>query len=75
MTEPTNNKPAGCVLRMPMGTKLTLSFVSIIVIISAIFVVAGIRLIANRVVAEAQEKVTLDLNAAREIYSGRLTHV
>jgi len=75
MTEPTNNKPAGCVLRMPMGTKLTLSFVSIIVIISAVFVVVGIRLIANRVVAEAQQKVTLDLNAAREIYNGRLNRV
>ena len=58
-----------------MGTKLTLSFVSIIVIISAMFVVVGIRLIGNRVLAEAQEKVTLDLNAAREIYNGRQTRV
>ncbi|MBM3889654.1 MAG: histidine kinase, partial [Verrucomicrobia bacterium] len=75
MIEPTNNNPGGCLLRMPMGTKLTLSFVSIIVIISAVFVVVGIRLIANRVVAEAQQKVTLDLNAAREIYNGRLNRV
>ena len=75
MNGTTNNKPAGCVLRMPMGTKLTLSFVSVIVIISAVFVVVGIRLIADRVVAEAQQKVTLDLNAAREIYNGRLSRI
>ncbi len=75
MNATTNNRPAGCVLRMPMGTKLTLSFVSVIVIISAVFVVVGIRLIADRVVAEAQQKVTLDLNAAREIYNGRLNRI
>jgi two-component system NtrC family sensor kinase len=65
----------GCKLHMPMGTKLTLSFLSIIVIISAVFVMVGIRLIGDRVVAEAQEKVTLDLNAAREIYLGKLSRV
>ena len=75
MTEPTTNKPRGCLLRMPIRTKLTLSFVSIIVIISALFLVVGIRLLGHRVLAEAQAKVTLDLNAAREIYNGRLIRV
>jgi len=74
MNDATNNK-RGCKLHMPMGTKLTLSFLSIIVITSAVFVVVGIRLIGDRVVAEAQEKVTLDLNAAREIYLGKLNHI
>lgn len=35
----------------------------------------GVRLISNRIVAEAQEKVRNDLNAAREIYLSKLTHI
>jgi two-component system NtrC family sensor kinase len=61
--------------RVPIATKLTLSFLSIIVLISAVFIVMGVRLIGDRIVAEAQEKVTHDLNAAREIYLGKLGHI
>lgn len=39
------------------------------------FMVTGVRLISNRVVTEAQEKVRNDLNAAREIYLGKLTNI
>jgi two-component system NtrC family sensor kinase len=35
----------------------------------------GVRVIGNRIVAEAQEKVRYDLNAAREIYLGELRHI
>jgi len=60
---------------LPIGTKLVLTFVLIIVIISAFFMVIGIRLISDRIIAEAQEKVRNDLNAAREIYLGNLSHI
>lgn len=55
--------------------RLTLSFVFIIVMISAIFTAVGFRFIANRTVAEAQNKVRNDLNAAREIYLNNLQTV
>jgi len=62
-------------LRIPIVTKLVLSFLLIIVIISAVFTGVGIQLISDRIVAEAQEKVSRDLNSAREIYSSKLNHV
>jgi len=58
-----------------IAVRLMVSFLLIIVIISAIFSVVGIRLIGNRVVAEAQNRVEMDLNAAREIYLGYLRDV
>ncbi|UCF60041.1 MAG: cache domain-containing protein [Anaerolineaceae bacterium] len=61
--------------RIPIATKLILSFLLIITLISAVFVVVGIRLIGDRIVAEAQEKVRYDLNAAREIYLNKLGHI
>ncbi|HEY44192.1 MAG TPA: HAMP domain-containing protein [Anaerolineae bacterium] len=62
-------------VRIPIATKLILSFLLIIAIISAVFIVVGIRLIGDRIVAEAQEKVRFDLNAAREIYLNKLGHI
>jgi two-component system NtrC family sensor kinase len=47
----------------------------IIVFISAIFLVVGVRIISDRFVSEAQDKVRNDLNAAREIYQGELTQI
>ncbi|MDO9130055.1 MAG: hypothetical protein Q7U34_09335, partial [Anaerolineales bacterium] len=62
-------------VRIPIATKLILSFLLIIILASAIFTVAGIQLISNRIVAEAQEKVRHDLNSAREIYQSELEHI
>ncbi len=59
----------------PIATRLTLSFLLIIVLISAIFTGVGIRLISDRIVTEAQEMVDFDLNAAREIYNSKLNHI
>lgn len=58
-----------------IATKLILGFLLIIVITSAVFIVVGVRLIGDRIVSEAQEKVRYDLNAAREIYLSRLSRV
>ncbi|HEY5269574.1 MAG TPA: cache domain-containing protein [Anaerolineales bacterium] len=68
----TNSKRG---LRIPIATKLILSFLLIIVITSAVFTVVGIQLISNRIVTEAQEKVGRDLNSAREIYLSKLNHL
>ncbi|MDL1910214.1 HAMP domain-containing protein [Chloroflexi bacterium CFX6] len=62
-------------IRLPIATKLTLSFLSIILLSSLIFTLVGIQLINNRIIEEAQERVRNDLNAAREIYRNNLKHV
>jgi two-component system NtrC family sensor kinase len=62
-------------LRIPIATKLILSFLLIIIITSTVFTIVGIQLINNRIVAEAQEKVGRDLNSAREIYLSKLNHL
>ena len=58
--------------RIPIATRLILSFLLIIVIISATFTIVGIQLISDRIVTEAQEKVHHDLNSPREIYLSKL---
>lgn len=62
-------------LRIPISTKLILSFLVTITLTSVVFLIVGIRLIEDRVVAEAQEKVKHDINAARELYLGELRHI
>lgn len=62
-------------IRLPIATKLTLSFLSIILLSSLIFTIVGIQIINNRIIAEAQERVRNDLNTAREIYRDRLVHI
>jgi hypothetical protein len=53
--------------RIPIATKLSLSFLVVIVIISAVFIVIGIRLIGDRIVAEAQEKTSPISSASQPI--------
>jgi two-component system NtrC family sensor kinase len=55
-------------VRLPIATRLTLSFLSIILLSSIIFTVVGVQIINNRIITEAQEHVRIDLNTAREIY-------
>lgn len=59
-------------VRVSISTKLILSFLGIIAIGSAVFIIVGVQLIGDRIVAEAQEKVRHDLNTAREMYESRL---
>lgn len=54
---------------------MILGYLFIIAMISTVFMVVGAEIISNRIVAEAQEKVRHDLNAAREIYLSKLTHI
>ena len=61
--------------KVPIAAKLVLSFLLIILLTSVTFSIVGVRVIGNRVVAEAQAKVQTDLNSAREIYLSKLAHV
>jgi two-component system NtrC family sensor kinase len=58
-----------------IALRLMSSYLVIIVIISALFSYVGIRVIDNRVVAEAQHRVAESLNAGREIYNNELRAV
>jgi two-component system NtrC family sensor kinase len=60
---------------LPITQKLILSFLLISIFTIVTFTGAGIQLMANRIVAEAQDRVNNDLNAAREIYLSEATHI
>jgi two-component system NtrC family sensor kinase len=62
-------------MRVPIVTKLMLSFALIILLTSVVFSVVGVQLIGNEIVSEAQSRVGNDLNSAREIYLDRLREV
>lgn len=62
-------------IQVPIATKLVLSFLLIVAFISTVYMIVGVRLIGDRIVAEAQDKVRHDLNAARELYLGNLAHI
>ena len=62
-------------LYMPIATKLLLSYLPIIIVTSGVFSIVGIKLITNRILSEAQEKVRHDLNSANEIYQNQINHI
>jgi len=62
-------------LKTTIAARLVLSFLLVIGVVSVVFIAAGVDLIRNRIVAEATDKVSRDLNAAREIYRGQLRHI
>lgn len=62
-------------IRLSITTKLTLSFLSIILLSSLIFTIFGIQIFNNRIIEEAQNRVRNDLNAARVIYQNQLEYV
>jgi two-component system NtrC family sensor kinase len=72
---PKPSRPGKNGVKIPIATKLILSFILVIVVTSVVFIGAGIPLIGDRLVAEAQEKVRNDLNAAREIYWSELDKI
>lgn len=68
-------RPGNGVVKVSISTKLILSFLLVIALGSAVFIIVGVQLIGDRIVAEAQEQVRHDLNTAREIYTSRLLQV
>ncbi len=62
-------------IRLPIATRLTLSFLSVILLSSLVFTLVGTQIISNLIKAEAEERVRNDLNAARLIYVEALQRV
>ena len=60
---------------LPIATKLLIGFLVVLGFISTIFMIIGVKLISNLIVAETQEKVRNDLNTAREIYGDKLSSI
>ena len=55
-------------IRLSLRTKLILSFSIVIIVGVFLSVIVGIQLIGNTIIRQAQDKVRLDLNSAREVY-------
>ena len=62
-------------MRISLRTKLTVSFLIVVVVSGVVATLMGARLIGDGIIAQAQSKVRLDLNAAREIYHYRLRDI
>jgi len=62
-------------MKISLRLKLTLSFLSVIVVAGLIATTVGVHLIGDRIVKQAQDKVELDLNSAREVYKDKIKDV
>lgn len=62
-------------MRISLRTRLTISFVTIILALGSIAAAAGIHFIDSGIITQAQDKVRLDLNTAREVYKNRLESI
>ncbi len=56
-------------LRIPLSAKLTLAFSMVIIIGVFALTIIGTHLITSTIIRQAQDKVRLDLNSAREVYN------
>jgi len=61
--------------RLPIASKLILSFLSIIVFSSLIFTLLGAQIISRLITLEAEDRVRNDLNTARMIYVDTLSNI
>ena len=62
-------------MRISLRKKLIVAFTLVVLIPSAAAAIVGVHLLGARVVKQAQEKVNMDLNSAREIYDTALREV
>ncbi len=60
---------------MLLRTKLILYFLVVVLITGVVAAAVGVLLIGGRIVSQAQNKVTMDLNSAREVYNERKREV
>ncbi len=62
-------------MRISLNFKLITSFLAVVAITGVVATVVGVHSIADRVVAQAQDKVREDVNSAREIYENNIKDV
>lgn len=62
-------------MRNSLQAKLVASFLVVVVISGLTATIVGVRLIGRGIVLQAQEKVGMDLNSAREIYNHKLRDI
>jgi two-component system NtrC family sensor kinase len=62
-------------LRVSLATRLTLSFLAVIIISSLIFTIVGVQIISRLIISEAEDRVRNDLNAASYIYDNQIAFV
>lgn len=62
-------------MRITLRSKFTVSFLVVIAICGIVSTWIGVRLIGDRIIQQAQDKVRVDLNTAREIYQNNLEKV
>jgi two-component system NtrC family sensor kinase len=65
----------GRIMKLGLRVKLVVSFLAVIAITGITATVIGMHLIGSGIVREAQDKVSLDLNSARQIYDQKLKDV
>jgi two-component system NtrC family sensor kinase len=56
-------------------TRVIVSFLLIIIMTSAVSILVGIKIINDRIVGEAQERVRNDMNSAHVLYNARLNQI
>ena len=62
-------------MKISLRTKLIISFLVVVVITGIVTTWVGVHLIGNTIIRQAQDKVRVDLNSAREIYQENLGNV
>ena len=62
-------------MSISLRTKLIVSFLVVVVITGFVATWVGVRLIGDGIIRQAQDKVRVDLNSAREIYQEKLENV
>ncbi len=62
-------------MKVSLLTRLLLSFIIVIVISGTFSTVVGVRMISDRIMRQAQDKVRLDLNTARMEYAESIKNV
>lgn len=59
-------------MKISLKTKLIISFLAVIIICGLVSTLVGRQLIVNGIIRQAQDKVKIDLNSAREIYREKM---
>ena len=62
-------------MKVTLRKKLVMSFLTVIAITGFVATIVGIYLIGDRIKKEAQNKVSLDLNSARQMYVHKLRDI